>query len=385
MKKTKIICTMGPETNDKDTIEALIKSGMNGARLSFSNGGYEDHKTHINMIKAVREELGTHTAIILDIKSSNNEPEIYRKGNLSEKDICDLKFGVENEVDIITASYINNPEDIEAIRSILRSNGGEELQVYAKIETQEGIDNIDTIIAAADGIMVARGHLGDEIPVADIPAVQKMIIERCNVAGVPVITATQMMESMVLNPRPTRAEASDVANAIFDGTDAVMLSNETAYGKYPVESVKTMTRIAVKAEEYLKYDEHFEKRKKRTENNVPNAISEATCDTAKQLNAKAIITATQSGKTAKNISKYKPKCTIIACTPNERVARRLSLSWGVLPILIPKVRDTDELINTSSQIVLRENYVNKNDLVIFVAGIPINYVGSTNMMKVHII
>lgn len=385
MKKTKIICTMGPETKNKDIIEELIKSGMNAARLSSSNGGYEDHKAHINMIKSVREELGTHTAIILDIKGNNSEPEIYRKGNLSEKDICDLKFGVENEVDIITASYINNANDVETIRAILKSSGGENLQVYAKIETQEGINNIDAIISVADGIMVARGHLGDEIPVEDIPAVQKMIIERCNVAGIPVITATQMMESMILNPRPTRAEASDVANAIFDGTDAIMLSNETAYGKYPVESVKTMTRIAVKTEEYLKYDEHFEKRKRRTQTNIPNAISEATCDTAKQLNAKAIITATQSGRTAKNISKYKPKCTIIACTPNEKVARRLSLSWGVLPILIPKVRDTDELINTSSQIVLRENYVNKNDLVIFVAGIPINYVGSTNMMKVHII
>lgn len=238
MKKTKIICTMGPETKNKDIIEELIKSGMNAARLSSSNGGYEDHKAHINMIKSVREELGTHTAIILDIKGNNSEPEIYRKGNLSEKDICDLKFGVENEVDIITASYINNANDVETIRAILKSSGGENLQVYAKIETQEGINNIDAIISVADGIMVARGHLGDEIPVEDIPAVQKMIIERCNVAGIPVITATQMMESMILNPRPTRAEASDVANAIFDGTDAIMLSNETAYGKYPVESVK---------------------------------------------------------------------------------------------------------------------------------------------------
>lgn len=470
MKKTKIVCTMGPTTNEKEIVKELILNGMNAARLNFSHGTHEEHKARIEMVKSVRKELGTHTAILLDTKGPEirtgdfeNETVELQQGSkfvlhcdediigdetkcsityknlyeeikvddrilindglvslkvlevedksiiteventgvignhkginvpgvklnlpaLTEKDIEDLKFGVDNEVDIVAASFIRKGSDVLEIRKVLNNFHGNDIKIFSKIENQEGLDNIDEIIINSDGIMVARGDLGVEIPTEDVPVVQKMIIEKCNKAGKPVITATQMLDSMIRNPRPTRAEASDVANAIFDGTDAIMLSGETANGKYPVEAVKTMTSIARKTEQYLNYDIHFNKRKKNSVSNVPNAISIATCTTARDLKAVAIITATQSGQTAKRISKYRPEATIIACTPCEKVARSLALSWGVLPLIIPRVESTDELIERSSEIVLKENYAQKGDLVIFVAGIPINNIGSTNMMKVH--
>ncbi|MEG0133226.1 MAG: pyruvate kinase [Clostridium sp.] len=472
MKKTKIICTMGPTTNDKEIVKKLIENGMNAGRLNFSHGSHEEHKVRIDMIKEVREELQKPIAIVLDTKGpeirtgnfengtvelkegttftvhcgediigNENKCSITYKGlymdvkpgdkllindglvalnvksidgkniktiventgvignhkgmnvpgvalklpALTEKDIADLKFGIECEVDIVAASFIRKGTDVLDIRKLLDKNGGDYIQIFSKIENRQGVDNIDEIIRYSDGIMVARGDLGVEIPTEEVPVVQKMIIEKCNIAGKPVITATQMLDSMIRNPRPTRAEASDVANAIFDGTDAIMLSGETANGKYPVEVVKTMAQIAIKAEQYINYEENFGKRKKVHVPNVPNAISVATCNTAMELNASAIITATQSGQTARQISKYRPECTIIACTPYEKVARSLALNWGVLAILTPKFKDTDELIEKTSEIALASNYVEKGDLVVIVAGIPMNYVGSTNMMKVHII
>ncbi len=472
MKKTKIVCTMGPTTNDKGIIKQLIESGMSAARLNFSHGSHEEHKVRIDMVKEARAELGTHTAIVLDTKGPEIRTGDFEKGtvelkegntftlhcgedilgnetkcsisykslykdvvpgnkilindglvalkvesidgkniitsventgvignhknmnvpnvklalpSLTEKDISDLKFGIECEVDMIAASFIRKATDVLDIRSLLDKNGGEYIQIFSKIENREGVDNIDEIIRYSDGIMVARGDLGVEIPTEEVPVVQKMIISKCNAAGKPVITATQMLDSMIRNPRPTRAEASDVANAIFDGTDAIMLSGETASGKYPVEVVKTMSRIAIKAEEYINYEEHFSKRRKQNVPNVPNAISVATCSTAMELNASAIITSTQSGQTARQISKYRPECNVLACTPYDRVARSLALNWGVFPIVTPKFNDTDELIEKTSEVVLAKNYVEKGDLVVIVAGIPMNYVGSTNMMKVHII
>lgn len=472
MKKTKIICTVGPTTDDKEIVKNLIKLGMNAARLNFSHGSHEEHKRRIDMVKEVRKELNRHTAIILDTKGpeirtgkfEGNTVELtegtnftiyageeilgdetkcsvtYNKlhedvetgdtilindglvalevqsiegnkvhtlvkntgviGNnkgvnvpgvainlpsLTDKDIADLKFGIENEIDIVAASFIRKASDVLDIRKVLNKNGGENIQIFSKIENRQGVNNIDEIIKYSDGIMVARGDLGVEIPAEEVPVVQKSIIKKCNEAGKPVITATQMLDSMIRNPRPTRAEASDVANAIFDGTDAIMLSGETANGKYPVEVVKTMAQIAITAEEHINYEENLKKKRKSHIPNVPNAISLATCNTAMDLKASAIITATQSGHTARQVSKYRPECNIIACTPYEKVARSLALNWGVYPILTPKTETTDELIQNSAEIALSAGYVKKGDLVVIAAGIPMNYVGSTNMMKVHII
>jgi pyruvate kinase len=304
---------------------------------------------------------------------------------ITDKDIADLVFGVEAGVDIVAASFIRKAADVLAIRKVLQQNGGDDILIFSKIENQEGVDNIDEIIKFSDGIMVARGDLGVEIPIEQVPLAQKMIIEKCNFVGKPVITATQMLDSMMRNPRPTRAEASDIANAIFDGTDSIMLSGETANGKYPIEAVTTMARIAETAENELNYEAALKKKRKAHIPNVPNAISLATCNTAMELNASAIITATQSGHTAKIVSKYRPECPIIAVTPYETVARKLALNWGVFPIIAEKVEATDELIHKSVDIALATGYVKKGDLVVIAAGIPVNYVGSTNMLKVHIV
>ncbi|WP_123054593.1 pyruvate kinase [Clostridium sp. JN-1] len=304
---------------------------------------------------------------------------------MTEKDEDDLIFGCEQGVDMIAASFIRKAADVLAIRKILEANGGHDILIFSKIESQEGVHNIDEIIKFSDGIMVARGDMGVEIPMEKVPLVQKMIIEKCNKAGKPVITATQMLDSMIRNPRPTRAEASDIANAIFDGTDAIMLSGESANGKYPVEAAQTMARIAQAAESRLNYESILNKNKGMHIQNVPNAISFATCTTAQELNASAIITATQSGHTARIVSKYRPACPIIAVTSSESVARKLALNWGVFAILTQKVDSTDELIEKSVEISLKTNYVKKGDLVVIAAGIPVSYSGTTNMLKVHIV
>lgn len=303
---------------------------------------------------------------------------------MTEKDIADLKFGCEMEVDIVAASFIRKAADVLAIRKVLESNGGADIQIFSKIENREGVDNIDEIIKFSDGIMVARGDMGVEIPIEEVPLAQKMIIEKCNRAGKPVITATQMLDSMIRNPRPTRAEASDVANAIFDGTDAIMLSGESANGKYPVEAAMTMASIALAAEAHIDYDALLAAKKGHHQQNVPNAICLAACTTASELNASAVITATQSGHTARTVSMYRPACSIIAVTPSKKVARRLALNWGVVTVHAPAMKSTDELIEKSVAISLNSGFIRKGDLVVIAAGVPVDLSGSTNMLKVHV-
>lgn len=472
MRKTKIICTLGPTSENKEVLGKLMHEGMNAARLNFSHGTHEEHARRIKLVKELREELDKPIAIILDTKGPEIRTGAFKNGNaelkegaeftvicgeniegdetrcsvtyadlykdvkpgdmiliadglvgleiqkvdgniihcivknsgtlgnqknvnipgisvnlpaITEKDIDDLKFGVEQDIDMISASFIRKASDVLEIRKVLAEHGGNDILIFSKIENQEGVNNIDEIIKFSDGIMVARGDLGVEIPTEDVPLVQKMIIEKCNEAGKPVITATQMLDSMIRNPRPTRAEASDVANAIFDGTDAIMLSGETANGKYPVETVRIMAKIAERAEESIKYRENFQNRNKRRIPNVPSAISLATCNAALDLNASAIITATQSGHTARMVSRFRPECPIIAVTPYKKVARRLALNWGVYSLIAGKTGSTDELINNSVSKALDAGFVNKGDLVVIAAGIPVDYAGTTNMLKVHIV
>lgn len=304
---------------------------------------------------------------------------------MTDKDRADLVFGCEQQVDLIAASFIRKAGDVLAIRKVLEENGGADIQIFSKIENQEGVDNIDEILEFSDGIMVARGDMGVEIPIENVPVVQKMIIEKCNKAGKPVITATQMLDSMMRNPRPTRAEASDVANAIFDGTDAVMLSGESANGDYPIVAAETMAKICQNAEKHIDYAKALEKRKEQSIPNVANAISLATCTTAMELNAAAIITATQSGYTAKAVSKYRPASPIIAVTPNEKAARRLALNFGVVSIVSNKVETTDELIHDAVSKAKETELVNDGDLVVIAAGLPVHVSGTTNMLKVHVV
>ncbi|KRQ87090.1 Pyruvate kinase [Caloramator mitchellensis] len=471
MRKTKIVCTIGPVSEKEEVLRKLIESGLNAARLNFSHGDHEEHGRRIELIKKLRKEMGKPIAIVLDTKGpeirtgnfktgkvelvegqkfivttrqidgdeticsvtyeklhedvkvgdtiliddgligltvekiegqdihcvvQNGGPVSNHKGvnvpkvkinlpALTEKDIADIKFGIEKGIDIIAASFVRKPSDVLAIRKVLESNGGHNILIVAKIENQEGVDNIDEILKLADGVMVARGDLGVEIPAEDVPLVQKMIIEKANKAGKPVITATQMLDSMIRNPRPTRAEVTDVANAIFDGTDAIMLSGETANGKYPVEAVRTMARIAEKAESALNYELLLEKKAKQKLNTVPDAISFATVTSADELNASAIITATQSGHTARMVSKYRPKCQIIAATPYEDVARKLSIVWGVYPIIASKMESADAVIDLSVKEALDKGLVSKGDLVVIAAGVPVGYAGTTNMMKISIV
>lgn len=471
MRKTKIICTIGPVSENEDILRKLVEKGMNTARLNFSHGTHEEHGKRIDMIKKLRGSMGEPIAIILDTKGpeirtgnfKNDTVELiegstytvttrqvmgdenicsvtyeylnldlkphdrilindglvalevesiegqdihcrvlnsgiigdHKNVNLpgvainlpavTDKDIDDIKFGIEKGIDFIAASFIRKAADVIAIRKVLERNGGENIQIISKIENHEGVKNIDQIIKLSDGVMVARGDLGVAIPTEEVPLVQKMIIEKCNHAGKPVITATQMLDSMIRNPRPTRAEASDVANAIFDGTDAIMLSGETASGKYPVESVETMARIAEKTETALNYDAIIRRKRKQNAMTVPDAISLATVETAMKLSASAVITVTQSGHTAQMVSKYRPKCPVIAVTPYCETARKLSLVWGVYPIIAEKMESADEVIDISVNEALRQGCVKKGDLVVIAAGVPVGYAGTTNLMKVHIV
>lgn len=473
MKKTKIVCTIGPASESEEVLKQLIENGLNVARLNFSHGNYEEHKKRIDTIKKIRDELDTPVAIMLDTKGpeirlkkfkegivtlSDNDtftlttrdiegdesivsisykglPNDVKVGSriliddglvelevkeivngtdivchvmnggtlkdhkgvnvpntpinlpaITEKDINDIKFGIENDVDFIAASFIRKADDVLQIRKVLEDNGGEGIEIISKIESQEGVDNIDEIIEASDGIMVARGDLGVEIEPEKIPLLQKQIIKKCNIAGKPVITATQMLDSMIRNPRPTRAEVTDVANAILDGTDAIMLSGETAAGKYPVQSVKTMKNIAIRTETSIEYLDTL-KKKRVLDNNISttNAISKATCTTAEDLNATAIITATSSGYTSKAISKFRPKPPIIAATTTEKVMRKLALVWGVYPVLSVKSENTDEVIDMSIHSSMLKGYVKEGDLIVITAGIPVGVSGTTNLLKVHTI
>lgn len=301
---------------------------------------------------------------------------------VTEKDLVDIKYGIEQQVDFIAASFIHRAADVLAIRQVLEE-AGTDIDIIAKIENQESVNNLDEIIKVAEGIMVARGDLGVEIPAEEVPLIQKAIIERCNRAGKPVVTATQMLESMIHNPRPTRAEASDIANAIFDGTDAVMLSGETAVGKYPVDSVETMARIAGRAEAALHYEELLGKRRVASSRTVTDAISYATCTTAQDLGAAAIITSTASGYTAKMVSKYRPRAPIVAVTPHARVLRRLALVWGVQPLLVGQTGGTDEMIASAIEVSLAAGMIKGGDLVVITAGVPAGVHGTTNLIRVH--
>ena len=472
LKKTKIVCTIGPASQSPEVLEQLIKNGMNVARLNFSHGSHEEHLEKIKTIKRIRRKLNVPLGLMLDTKGPEirigkfEEKEYFLKpddiftlttrnivGNkdivsvsyeglqqdvekgsiisvddgliqlevieikdgteivcrvqnngvisnnkgvnlpgrvtnlpsITPKDVDDIKFGIENGIDMIAASFVRKKEDIYDIRKVLEDHGGEDILIISKIESQEGVDNADEIIEASDGIMVARGDLGVEIRTELIPLVQKEIIRKCNKAAKPVITATQMLDSMQRNPRPTRAETTDVANAIIDGTDCVMLSGETAAGKYPVEAVKTMRDICITTELSDDFEENIYQTEIDRKITTTNAISKSTCTIASQLRAKAIITCTASGNTAKAVSKFRPRTNIIACTIDEKVARRLSVSWGVYPIIVDTAYETDELIERAIVGALKENYVQEGDLTVLTAGIPLGVSGTSNLIKVHVI
>lgn len=471
MKKTKIVCTIGPASEDQASLEAMMLSGMDVARLNFSHGTHEEHQVRIDTIKEVRERIGSATAILLDTKGPEirtgkfDAPEVelvegqtftikmedivgnhkectvsyknlysdIKVGNtiliddglieltvldiqgtdiitrvenagivknnkgvnvpnvkinlpaITEKDHGDILFGIKNEIDFIAASFVRKASDVMAIREILEENDASHIQVISKIENQEGVDNIDEILQVSDGIMVARGDLGVEIPTEEIPIVQKMLIKKSNLLTKPVITATQMLDSMIRNPRPTRAEVTDVANAIYDGTDAIMLSGETAAGKYPIDALETMARIAKRIEDTLDYAAILSNRNSLRAVTITNAISHATCTLAIDVEANAIITSTTSGYTAKAVSSYRPKAPIIASVNKESVRRQLSLVWGVESVLGTEVLSTDEMFEQSVSLALEKDLVQPGDKVVITAGVPVGQVGTTNLIKVHIV
>jgi pyruvate kinase len=302
---------------------------------------------------------------------------------LTDKDIQDIKFGIENDVDFIAASFVRKASDVVEIKKVLQEYGGADIRVIAKIENRQGVENIDAIIETADAIMVARGDLGVEIPVFEVPILQKMMIRKCHQTGKPVITATQMLDSMIRNPRPTRAEASDVANAVYDGTSCVMLSGETASGKYPTESVETMVNIVETAENSINYWDTFKTEPFLMEKSVTNAISHACCTTALDLEATVIITVTQSGHTARMLSRFKPQCPVIAVTVSKKVQRQLALSWGINAYLVESVSSTDELFEVGIKKAMDMKMVTRGDLVVITAGVPVGVSGTTNLLKVQ--
>ncbi len=469
MNKTKIICTIGPASDNKETFTQLVQSGLSVARLNLSHGNQKYYKKIITMIKDVRKELDVPIAILMDTRGPEIRTKTFVDGSadltagqqtrlcygdfegtserfcityktlhtdvrvgsviliddglielevaeiddtdvvchvknggtvknkkgvnipnihlnlppMTPDDQSDLIFGIENDVDFIAASFIRTADDVHSIRNHLTQHGGDSIKIISKIESQEGIDNIDDIIEVSDGIMVARGDLGVETPPEAIPHIQKLIVKKCNEADIPVIIATQMLDSMQVNPRPTRAEVSDVANAILDGTDAIMLSGESAAGKYPVESVRSMSRIASAAETSIDYQNQFAKIVTRREKSITNSVSHASCSTAMQLKAKAIICPTYSGSTARLISLYRPNVPIIATTSNPKVQRQLMLNWGVLPLMMEQQTSSDILFYKSVEKTKSLGLVNSGDLVVITAGVPLGITGKTNLMKVQ--
>ena len=472
MRKTKMVCTIGPASEDPAILKQIIEAGMNASRHNFSHGDHEEHRGRIENVRRLSKELGKEVAIVLDTKGPEirtgkfepnkvelqkgteftiyagekamaevvgdttkcavtyeNLPNDVKPGNtiliddglvglevksiegnavkcevmntglvgthkgvnlpgvkvnlpaMTEKDKSDLIFGCEMKVNMVAASFVRKAEDVIAIREVLKAHGGEDIMIFPKIENQEGVDNIDSIIAVSDGIMVARGDLGVEIPIEEVPAAQKMIIRKCNEAGIPVITATQMLDSMIRNPRPTRAEVSDIANSIYDGTDAVMLSGESANGTYPVEAVKTQARICEAAEKELTYKVSVSNAKHHVPA-VAGVIARATCNAAEELEASAVIASTQSGATARRISQCRPLCPVVAVTPNERVAKQLAFSWGVLPVVANEFKSTDDMLDNSVEIAKKAGVVKTGDTVVVAAGVPVDKSGSTNLMKV---
>ncbi|OEK10697.1 pyruvate kinase [Staphylococcus saprophyticus] len=473
MRKTKIVCTIGPASESEEMLEKLIKAGMNVARLNFSHGDHAEHKARIDTIRKVSKRLGKTVAILLDTKGPEirthnvkdglielekgsevtvsmteveGTPEKFsvtyenlindveegsyillddglielqvksidkangevlcdvlntgelknKKGvnlpgvkvslpGITDKDADDINFGISEGVDFIAASFVRRPSDVLDIRKLLEAKQNKNISIIPKIENQEGIDNIKEILEVSDGLMVARGDMGVEIPPESVPMVQKDLIRQCNKLGKPVITATQMLDSMQRNPRATRAEASDVANAIYDGTDAVMLSGETAAGQYPEEAVKTMRNIAVSAEAAQDYKKLLSDRTKLVETSLVNAIGVSVAHTALNLNVKAIVAATESGSTARTISKYRPQSDIIAVTPNAETARQCALVWGIFPVVKEGRKTTDALLNNAVATAVETERVQNGDLIIITAGVPTGEKGTTNMMKLHLV
>ncbi|MRI80602.1 pyruvate kinase [Aerococcaceae bacterium DSM 109653] len=472
MKKTKIVCTLGPASDTTEILTELINAGMNVARFNFSHGSHEEHLERFNKLKAAREETGKLVAILLDTKGpeirtheiENNQAELIqgttvriamneimgnaekfsvsypelindvelgtkiliddglielnvtaidhenqeivtevlnsgtiktKKGinvpntqlnlpGITEKDESDIRFGAKQGIDFVAASFVRRASDVMEIRAVLEDEGYYNVKIISKIENEEGVSNIDEILAVSDGIMVARGDLGVEIPTEDVPIAQKQIIKKCNQAGKPVITATQMLDSMQRNPRPTRAEAGDVANAIFDGTDAVMLSGETAAGDYPVEAVKTMASICSRTEDALVGQDAFTL-KAYDNDDLTEAIGQSVGHTARNLGIKTIVAATSSGHTANMIAKYRPQAHILAATFDEKSARTLALTWGVEPFVIEKPGSTDEMLDSATALSQEKGYAKEGDLIIITAGVPVGESGTTNIMKIQVI
>ncbi len=471
MKRTKIVCTIGPSSESPEMLEQMMLEGMDVCRLNFSHGTHEEHQERIDNIKEIRQRLQLPVGIMLDTKGpeirigrfaegrislepgdiltltpddilgDKNRVHISYKniasavlvgsriliddglvelevieivdgkdvramaknyGELSDRkgvnipsaiidlpaitprDIDDIRMGIANEVDYIAASFIRKKEDVFQIREVLERYGGKDIGIISKIESEEGVNNLTSIIKASDGIMVARGDLGVEIHTEQLPLVQKEIILKANIEGKPVITATQMLDSMIRNPRPTRAEVTDVANAILDGTDAVMLSGETAAGKYALESLQMMRSIALSTETSIEFERANFSRRNWRDGTTPNAISRSTCSISDQLRATAIITATSSGATAKAVSKFRPKAPIIATTENETTYRKLSMVWGVRPVITEVMEDsTDTVLDNSVREAMKHGFVREGDLVILTAGLPVGISGTTNLIKVH--
>lgn len=471
MRKTKIVCTLGPSTDREGVLRDMILAGMNVARFNFSHGSHEEHKARLDVLKALREELHRPVAAMLDtkgpeirLKSFQDGPvelvtgaeftlttedvpgDVHRcsityadlpgdvkegdtillddglvrltvlettateircrvendgvmKNNkgvnvpgvrlnmpyMSQRDRDDILFGVEQGFDYIAASFVRSAADVREIRSLLDREGSA-IRIIAKVENQEGISNLSEILAVADGIMVARGDLGVEIDFTEIPILQKDMIAKCVACGKPVITATQMLDSMIRNPRPTRAEVSDVANAVFDGTSCVMLSGETASGKYPIEALSTMVNTVTAAEEAIDYWGRFRERSLLpVVSGISDAITHSCCLTAMDLNASAILAATRSGYTAKVISRFRPACPIVALCQNESTRRQLAISWGVHPYLSGEVDSTDRMFSLAVDVARKENAVQIGDTVVITAGVPLGQSGTTNLIKAQIV
>lgn len=373
---------LGDENRVSITYKDLVKDVQPGSRILIDDGLIE-----LGVEEVTDTEISCHVVNggMISNKKGVNVPNVdLSMPYISEKDYEDIVFGIENDFDFVAASFVRTADDILQIRKIFEEKDCHNINIIAKIENMQGVNNIDEIIRVSDGIMVARGDMGVEIPLEDVPVIQKMIIKKVIDAGKQVITATQMLDSMMKNPRPTRAEATDVANAIYDGTSAIMLSGETAAGMYPVEALKTMVKIAIRTEQDINYTARFKMRETMSNPDITNAISHATCTTAIDLNAAAIITVTESGKTARMISKYRPTCNIIGGSMHQKVCRQLNLSWGVTPLEIEKKDDADELFEHAVDMAAKAGLVSMGDITVITAGVPLGVSGTTNILKVHV-
>ncbi len=370
------------------TYPGLINDVEPGSSILLDDGLIGLSVTSINHEKGEIAVRVLNSGTLKNKKGVNVPGVSVKLPGITEKDAADILFGVEQNVDFIAASFVRRASDVLDIRQLLEKHNATHIQIIPKIENQEGVDNIDSILEISEGLMVARGDLGVEIPAEEVPIVQKKLIKKCNMLGKPVITATQMLDSMQRNPRPTRAEASDVANAIFDGTDAIMLSGETAAGNYPLEAVQTMQNIAIRAEEELPMKKDIPARRRNNTGRltVTDAIGQSVAKIAEALEVRAIIAPTESGHTARMISRYRAKASVIAVTESERISRRLSLAWGVFPVLSPnKVKSTDEMLEMAVARCLEEKLISRSDLVVITAGVPVGESGTTNLMKIHIV